>query len=233
MEIKKLYPDLQPQAKNLIFVTLNDYKLYHLHLFESNSVNFLSWNSSIWEWWTKLYASRCFNTASGSGVNITIPFCGLYISSPAQSVLKYSWGIDWLKLTPLQLGPFSFFSPILIYLMTGTFATKGATWKDFCCHLRSAHLCNSHQLATLSIILNEFGDGFRIEKKRNSFEHSFLSWVDLYYLVVWTKKEEEKLQYMPKGFLLNFVVVNCFTITQYVLHDLNPNSFMLIQLLYL
>ena len=56
--------------------------------------------------------------------------------------------------------------------MTGTFATRGATWEDFCRHLRSAHLCNSHQLATLSIILNEFG--FRLEKKGKSFEHFFL-----------------------------------------------------------
>ena len=48
--------------------------------------------------------------------------------------------------------------------MTGTFATRGATWEDFCRHLRSAHLCNSHQLATLSIILNEFGNVFGQKK---------------------------------------------------------------------
>ena len=63
------------------------------------------------------------------------------------------------------------FSPNLIYLMTGTFATRGATWEDFCRHLRSAHLCNSHQLATLSIILNEFG--FRLGKKEKVLNISF------------------------------------------------------------
>ena len=89
--------------------------------------------------------------------------------------IKTVVGVDTYKNLGAFLEKKNFnFSPNLIYLMTGTFATRGATWEDFCRHLRSAHLCNSHQLATLSIILNEFGDGFRIEKKGESSEHFFI-----------------------------------------------------------
>ena len=96
----------------------------------------------------------------------------LLIFHQTEKQIKTVVGVDTYKNLGAFLEKKNFnFSPNLIYLMTGTFATRGATWEDFCRHLRSAHLCNSHQLATLSIILNEFG--FRLEKKEKVLNISF------------------------------------------------------------